>query len=124
MRGLSRVGIFKNAKNEETTYDYEYSRSQEVFVVIEKTPAPFRRRIERQYDLRGRLLSEENGTAMQYERRRDGPLIDALEGLVAARKYPTYLESADTTHQFEFYSEMQLFKLFTYTLVASRNQRF
>jgi YD repeat-containing protein len=76
---ISRVGFFKNAKGEETTYSYEYNRAQERFVVIEITPAPFRRRIQRDYDLQGRLLQEDNGAVVEYERRRDGPLIDYIK---------------------------------------------
>jgi YD repeat-containing protein len=98
---ISRVGILKNAKGEETTYDFEYNRAQERFVVIEKSPAPLRRRVERQYDLQGRMLSEENGSAQEFERRRDGPLIDYVKderGLITRTERDAFRNVVKVTH--------------------------
>jgi YD repeat-containing protein len=90
---LSRVGKLKNALQQETVYQYEYNRSEERFEVVQITPAPFFRRLEMHYDLRGRLLSQENGEAMEYERRRDGELIDYVKderGLITRTERDAY----------------------------------
>jgi RHS repeat-associated protein len=76
---ISRVATFKNSLNEERRYSYEYDRQRGEFVVIETTPAPINRRLEMRYDYFGRLLQSENGDRKEYERRRDGPLVDYVK---------------------------------------------
>jgi RHS repeat-associated protein len=96
---VSRVGLFENAENEKTSYDYDFSRNGQIFTVVMTTPE--QRKVEYRYDVSGRLVTEINGTVGEYDRRTDGPNIEYVKnerGLITRYEYDSYRNIINIEH--------------------------
>jgi RHS repeat-associated protein len=88
---VSPVWKLKNPLNKETVYEYDYSRDRRQWSVVEHSPAG--RRIERVYEITGRLVKQEDGDAQTYLRTLDGPRVEILRderGLLTRRELDSY----------------------------------
>jgi len=98
---ISRVATLEDPLHRITRYQYEYARDRRQFTVIETTPAPISRTLERIYDIEGRLVKSLSGTRREFERRADGPLVDYVKnerGLVTRSERDSYRNVIEVQH--------------------------
>jgi RHS repeat-associated protein len=96
---ISRVAKLKDALGAETTYTYNYIKERRHWVVSEKRPLSAT--MDRTYDVEGRLVALQDGTAVTFDRRKDGARVDFTKderGLVTRREYDAFRKPIAVEH--------------------------
>jgi RHS repeat-associated protein len=96
---ISRVAKLRDALGAETTYTYNYIRERRHWVVTEKRPLGGT--TDRTYDVEGRLVALQDGTAVTFDRRRDGVRVEFIKderGLVTRREFDAYRKPIAVEH--------------------------
>ena len=96
---ISRVAKLRDPLGAETTYTYNYIKERRHWVVSEKRPLSGT--IDRTYDVEGRLVALQDGTAVTYDRRKDGARVDFTKderGLVTRHEYDGYRKAIAIEH--------------------------